>query len=290
MLKQRKILFALVIVLIAATGISAIALAASGGSLVMSGTDGYGGGALTVSAIDTSDNTVGNCDAIIYVWWDAYGRVFDVDDDCLTTNSTIHHADWSDTNSSVDPLSYPFTLTVFDNAYNDICFTNPDDISCESAFRSGAFACVAEGYYVSPDRGLDDYGNSITPLPLAAEPFYFCGSRSAISVAGIYDDRNNSFDLAAPMAIYCPAGLPHFYGINSEGEGYIVFNVSQEEIDAVGIPEVNTIIKEKWGFQLWRLTTGEYQGVAPRDGEGKIYNVIYEICLPSAETHSWYSY
>lgn len=290
MLSKRFVLILAALLLI--VGMSVVALAAGTGTLVMSGTDGYAGGTLQFSPVDTSDNAVGGCDAIIYVWWDAYGRLFDVDDECNSTGSSIRHADWGDTASKVDPLSYPFTLTVFDNKFGDICYTNPDDAACEQAIRSGAFACVAEGYYVSPNRGLDDYGDPITPLPLAPEPFHFCGAAAGSEDAGpmINDDRNNSRDLAAPMAIYCPEGLPHFYGINPDGSGYFIFNVTQEEIDAVGIPAVNTIIKEKWGFQLWRLTTGEYQGVSPRGAEGKIYNVIYDICLPDAEMKSWISY
>ena len=284
-------------------GVGAVALAAGGGSIVTSPDPNYpstGHAELSFSGVDLSDNAVDGCDEIIWVWWDANGTVFDVDDDCTTTGLESSDGDWGGggRNTKSWPTAYPFTVTAFDIQHGATCNEGPDNDTdeeqapCEALFRSGALTCIAEGYFTSASPGEDDYGDPITPLPINPEPFRFCGAATgSISpgVAMINDDRNNSFDLAAPMAIYCPAGLPHFYGINPDGSGYFIFNVSQQEIDAVGIPEVNTIIKEKWGFQLWRLTTGEYQGVSPRDPEGKIYNVIYNICLPDAETKSWFS-
>jgi hypothetical protein len=67
-------------------------------------------------------------------------------------------------------------------------------------------------------------------------------------------------------AIYCQSdGGYDVYGI-TDGAGWFAFRITQEEIDAVGIPSVNTLLKqtEDGKIRLYRLTTGEFQVNAPR--------------------------
>jgi hypothetical protein len=274
--------------------VSAVALAAGTGSFAISPSPGFlskGNADLTFTNVDLTDDLVGGTDPIITVWWDANGTIFDVDLFWSTTGIENTQGNWSVTS----PIAYPVTVSALDVRKGDVCESgDPEGVACRAAIMSRTFTCIAEGFFTPSDTGLDDRNRVVSPLPVKSEPFHFCSSANAsadsrVSTSMINDNRNNSYDLAAPMAIYCPDGLPHFYGINPDGSGYFIFNVTQEEIDAVGIPEVSTIIKEKWGFQLWRLPTGEYQGVSSRDAEGKIYNVIYEICTPNGEVKSWIS-
>jgi LysM repeat protein len=72
------------------------------------------------------------------------------------------------------------------------------------------------------------------------------------------DDRLNS-DPAAPVAIYCrPDGI-HVFAIDRFGQGRELFVATFNEINAVGIPSVNTLIDSVAGVGLHRLTSGEFQ-------------------------------
>jgi len=69
-------------------------------------------------------------------------------------------------------------------------------------------------------------------------------------------------------AIYCRGGEVEVYGINGEGVGFQSLYATAEEIAAVGVPDVNTLIKtgaSAYGppIRLYRLTTGEFQINAP---------------------------
>jgi LysM repeat protein len=72
------------------------------------------------------------------------------------------------------------------------------------------------------------------------------------------DDRLNS-DPAAPIAIYCrPDGI-HVFSIDRFGQGRELFVATFNEINAIGIPSVNTLIDSGAGVGLYRLTSGEFQ-------------------------------
>jgi hypothetical protein len=67
-------------------------------------------------------------------------------------------------------------------------------------------------------------------------------------------------------AIYCqPDSVFDVYGI-TDGVGWLAFRITQEEIDAVGIPSENTLLKQTADgtIRLYRLDTGEFQVNAPR--------------------------
>jgi hypothetical protein len=64
-------------------------------------------------------------------------------------------------------------------------------------------------------------------------------------------------------AIYCTTAGVKIIDIDVRGAAVGSFIVPYADIDAIGIPEVNTLIAEHRGFRLYRLTTGELQLNAP---------------------------
>jgi hypothetical protein len=75
------------------------------------------------------------------------------------------------------------------------------------------------------------------------------------------DDRINPG--AVEAAIYCTDLGVKIIDIDVRGAAIGSFIVPYDDIDAIGIPEVNTLIAEHRGFRLYRLTTGELQLNAP---------------------------
>jgi hypothetical protein len=73
---------------------------------------------------------------------------------------------------------------------------------------------------------------------------------------------------AVEAAIYCTTVGVKIIDIDVRGAATSAFIVSYEDIDAVGVPEVNTLIHEYRGFRLYRLTTGELQLNAPHNWIG----------------------
>lgn len=72
--------------------------------------------------------------------------------------------------------------------------------------------------------------------------------------------------------------MPEIYAIDALGHGSLAFQVTQDQIDAVDVPEVNTLIAEGSGVSLYRLSSGEFQVVSSPDAEGKVYNVLFTEC------------
>jgi LysM repeat protein len=66
-------------------------------------------------------------------------------------------------------------------------------------------------------------------------------------------------DPAAPVAIYCRSDGIHVYNVDRTGRGSLAFVASYNQINAVGIPSVNTLIASGGGVGLYRLTSGEFQ-------------------------------
>ena len=93
--------------------------------------------------------------------------------------------------------------------------------------------------------------------------------------ASINDGRLNSFDLAAPYAIYCAANSLEIYAIDSAGHGTSVLTVTADQIAAADASAANTQVAEGGGIRVFKLTSGEIQTVGAPDFEGKVYNVIF---------------
>lgn len=72
------------------------------------------------------------------------------------------------------------------------------------------------------------------------------------------DDRLN-VDAASPVAVYCRDDGIHVFTIDSSGKGHLAFIASFNQINAVGIPTVNTLIASGGGVGLYRLASGEFQ-------------------------------
>ncbi len=72
------------------------------------------------------------------------------------------------------------------------------------------------------------------------------------------DDRLN-VDPASPVSIYCRDDGIHVFSIDNKGQGREIFVATLSEINAVGIPSVNTLIDSGAGVGLYRLTSGQFQ-------------------------------
>ena len=93
---------------------------------------------------------------------------------------------------------------------------------------------------------------------------------NCLNLPFVEDQRINSLEIEPwqTVAIYCRVnGAIDIYQINEFSEGYLVIHATQSEIDTVGVPSVNTLIESSsdGAVRLYRLSTGEYQVIAPRD-------------------------
>lgn len=177
---------------------------------------------------------------------------------------------------------------------NDDDGGTPDCNQGSSSFLT--FTAPATGVYIVQANSYEVFGDD-DPTDVDANGPYILTITGDFSLletpetrtddGEIRDGRVNSRDLGAPLAVYCPDGLPEIYAINSEGAGTLALTVTQEQIDAVGIPEVNTVIAEGQGIRLFRLTSGEYQAVSAPDFEGKVYQVRFAVCVAGAAIDSF---
>lgn len=93
------------------------------------------------------------------------------------------------------------------------------------------------------------------------------------------DGRINNRDQWATFAVYCPDDNIEVYAIDATGAGQLAFTTTPEEVEAVGVPSSgNVIVEEGRGVTLYRLSSGEFQLVGPRDAEWKTYNVMFTSC------------
>jgi hypothetical protein len=109
-------------------------------------------------------------------------------------------------------------------------------------------------------------------------------------VPAISDGRVNSWDLAAPVIVYCQFEYPdpedrdagvldyiELWGLNGEDYFEQVAVVTAEEIDAAGVnAEISTLLVSGSGYSLYRETDGSFTAVAPVDPEGKLYTFNWE--------------
>lgn len=104
-------------------------------------------------------------------------------------------------------------------------------------------------------------------------------------VPAISDGRVNSWDLAAPVVVYCQFEYPdaddpnagvldyiELWGLNGEDYFEQVAVVTAEEIDAADVnAEASTLLASGSGYSLYRETDGSFTAAAPADAEGKVY-------------------
>ena len=102
-----------------------------------------------------------------------------------------------------------------------------------------------------------------------------------------YDGRINMVEWVGNHAVYCVdhTGTPTSDGWSDggirvlDGGGQVVFFASAAEINAVGVPAVNTLIKTEGGLSLYRQPDGGFSlnGV---DQWGKPYTFVFYNCVP----------
>ncbi len=112
---------------------------------------------------------------------------------------------------------------------------------------------------------------------VAADDEVFDGTQD---ISGITDGRVNHWEVGAPAVIYCVfedveggafTGI-EVLRINSDNQGELALSATAEEIDEISAtPEENTVIVSENGYNLLRLTNGEFYLQAPADAEGKSY-------------------
>jgi hypothetical protein len=108
----------------------------------------------------------------------------------------------------------------------------------------------------------------------------------------ILDGRVNSWDVAAPVAVYCQHESPEadnsdtdrdslagieLLAINASNNGELALRVDGTDIAAVGEnPASATLLGSSNGYSLYRAPGGSFYVVAPPDEEGKVYSFVWE--------------
>jgi hypothetical protein len=106
------------------------------------------------------------------------------------------------------------------------------------------------------------------------------------------DERLNreNKDRAAPVAIYCVDWGIEIRIIDyatSRGIDPPAITALNEHIDEVGVPDVNTLLGDHNGVQLYRLTTGEYAVFTHYANENKAYIFLWDQCpVPTIKYHA----
>lgn len=106
------------------------------------------------------------------------------------------------------------------------------------------------------------------------------------------DDRLNreNKDRAAPVAIFCVKWGIEIRVIDyatSRGIDPPAITALTEHIDAVGVPDVNTLFGDHNGVQLYRLTTGEFAVFTRYANENKPYIFVWDQCpVPTIKYHA----
>jgi len=129
--------------------------------------------------------------------------------------------------------------------------------------------------------GLPTYTPGTSSTPSNVEPQFDPG-----------DDRLNraNKDRAAPVAIYCMdwgIEVRVIHPITSRGIDPPAITAFNEDIEALGIPETNTLLGEGSGVTLHRLTTGEFAVHVLYPNEYKWYIFVWDQCpVPTNVYHA----
>jgi hypothetical protein len=126
-------------------------------------------------------------------------------------------------------------------------------------------------FTVTPISSIDI---SVLPsVPIAVAPVCITDSR----INGLVD-----VDCAAPVVVFREGNGWHIYGINPDNaQGILIIALSEAQIAAIGIPDVNTLLDEAiiastgQSVQVYRLSSGEYQ-LNTFYADGKPYIVVWD--------------
>lgn len=226
--------------------------------------------------LDGIDNTTDNCPTV------ANASQEDVDGDkignaCDLTPNGDTDGDTLDNNADNCP-------TVANLGQEDVDMDGKGD-ACDSLNEYDVDADSTDNIYDNcptttnadqADVDADGAGDKCDPYP--ANPY-----NEAPFVPG--DSRLNQHpkDRAASAAVYCQADGLQVWSIEEGHEPYMALNVTQAQIDAVGVPAVNTLIASAdvhlGQVSVWRLTTGEFQVMAPGvRPDADAYQFIWNEC------------
>jgi hypothetical protein len=219
--------------------------------------------------------------------WDDYAIQMNAGDTVIITLQCIPY-------SALDPAVAVLDSTQRMLAANDdggmpVCAQANSSYLEFTAPATGTYIVRATSYEVLFDNDpTDENANGYYLLTLSGD-FMRLGAAvdSGIVDSGIQDGRLNRMDRGAPLAVYCPGGVPEVYAIDAAGQGTLAFAVTQEQIDAVGSPETNTVIAHGLDITLYRLGSGEFEVVSAPDAEGKIYHVRFATCTPGGSAVTW---
>lgn len=126
---------------------------------------------------------------------------------------------------------------------------------------------------------------TIEQFPMIAsvtfDPANYAGSCGTLPF--VRDPRMNPIEYYPyqTAAIYCINGRIDIYAIDPiTSNGTLVIRVLPDEIAAVGIPEINTLLDASpdGNIRLYRLNTGEFQVNAPLNNQRDGYIFIWDGC------------
>ncbi|GAB4315819.1 MAG: hypothetical protein Kow00117_07690 [Phototrophicales bacterium] len=181
-------------------------------------------------------------------------------------------------------------FTTADNVQNPLgsCTSTLSGLTAGSVIM---FTVLNVGDTSDSDIGAEAYFDSVVITTTSGVTVYDFELSDPIIPSSdcILDNRvNNSpiYDCAAPVAVYCDGDNIDVYRINPfTSQGTLLFRATQSEIDAVGIPSVNTIIDNAEDVTLYRLTSGEFQINAFYQTEWKPYVKVWDACPPTYVKH-----
>jgi hypothetical protein len=99
-----------------------------------------------------------------------------------------------------------------------------------------------------------------------------------ITWCNLADGRLNPNDCGAPVAVYCNGKGADVYKLN-ESVGTLIIRVTEDEIDAVGVPKSGSVVLGQEGdVVLSRLASGYFQVSAVYPQEPKPYVIAWDAC------------
>lgn len=125
----------------------------------------------------------------------------------------------------------------------------------------------------------------IAVLALGVGVIYAEDDSETMDVPTIDDGRVNSWDIAAPVVVFCEFDYPYaddenmgvfdtmeLWGATGEDEFQLVATVTAQEIEDAGVDaDSSTLLVSAYGYSLYRETDGSFTVTAAPDADGKVY-------------------